>query len=213
MSNKLGQNPDSMSNDVLFSRISNKFHLNDSKETRVYIHNHTSRVAEKASGFLKFLELDSFQQYKILQLAIYHDIGKLGVSPDLLFKAVKLSKTDVEMIRKHSEYGGLYISCFPELLFLSPLIKHHHERWDGSGYPDGLKTYEIPFECRILSIIDAFDAMISERCYKRALTVVAALDEIKVNSGSQFDPQMAALFIRFVEINLNNFVKKYEITV
>ena len=131
-------------------------------------------------------------------LARVHDIGKLGIPDAVLFKPGPLSNEEWEIMRQHPEKGYRIALATPELAGVADLILKHHERWDGSGYPLGLKGEEIPLECRILAIMDAFDAVVNERCYRKAKTLAEAMEEIRRCAGTQFDPRLADLFLQMV---------------
>lgn len=137
-----------------------------------------------------------------LQLvAQLHDIGKIGIDNQILNKPGKLTAAEWEEIKKHPAIGHRIASSSPQLEHIADYILHHHERWDGTGYPMGLKEEEIPLVSRILTIADAFDAMTEDRIYRKAMSRQEALQEIKQNAGSQFDPRLAQVF---VEIMGNN---------
>jgi putative two-component system response regulator len=129
--------------------------------------------------------------------ATLHDVGKIGVSDTILLKPARLTPEEMEIMRTHSEIGKDLLSgsrC--KLLQTAEIIAMtHHERWDGSGYPLGLKSYEIPIEGRIAGICDVFDALVSNRPYKKAWPMDRAMEEISSQSGIHFDPELAELFL------------------
>ena len=128
-------------------------------------------------------------------LAQVHDLGKLGIPDSILFKEVPLTDEEWEIMRTHPEKGyRIAISSF-DLLDIADLILKHHERWGGEGYPLGLKGRDIPIECRILSIVDTFDAMTSNRPYRKALSKDTAIAELKRCAGTQFDPNLVKIFL------------------
>lgn len=128
-------------------------------------------------------------------LAVLHDIGKVGVRESVLQKPGPLTEAEWAEIRRHPEIGYRIAQNTPELAAVSEYILAHHERWDGKGYPRGLAGAEIPLLARILSVVDAFDAMVSERVYRPALPRQQALDEIRSNAGQQFDPEVVTAFL------------------
>jgi HD-GYP domain-containing protein (c-di-GMP phosphodiesterase class II) len=193
--------------EMIFKEITSHFNLLREEETWVTLQRHSLAVTELAHLFSKFLELDPFQNYKAVQLAKFHDIGELSISSKILFKPTELSKVEIKIHRLHSEYGESFISIIPELQFLSKFVRHHHEQWDGKGYPDGLKGKEIPLENRIISIVDSFETLTAGHCFINALAIVPALEEIKINSGSQFDPCIVLQFLKFIEINYKHIAK------
>lgn len=128
-------------------------------------------------------------------LSTLHDIGKIGISDTILKKPGKLNDEEWVEMKKHPSIGYRIAMSTPELSHIAEYILHHHERWDGSGYPEGLKGEEIPLLSRILAVVDAFDAMTEDRSYRKAMSKEAAIEEIKNNIGKQFDPYIAQLFI------------------
>lgn len=141
------------------------------------------------------------QMANLSLLAQVHDIGKVGIPDAILFKPGFLTEEEWEIMRQHSEKGYRIALASPDLAGVADLILKHHERWDGRGYPLGLKGEEIPIECRILAIADAFDAMTSDRPHRKARTVEEALQEIRRCTGTQFDPELVEAFLRIVEGN------------
>lgn len=130
-------------------------------------------------------------------LALLHDIGKVSINPNILQKQPgALTSAEWDEMKRHPEIGYRIAQATPELAIVSDLILSHHERWDGKGYPRGLKEEEIPLPCRILAIADAFDAMTNDRVYRKAMSREEALLEIERNAGAQFDPVITNLFIK-----------------
>ena len=128
-------------------------------------------------------------------LSMLHDIGKIGISDTILNKPAPLSEEEWLIMKKHPEIGYRIAMSIPELAPIADYILCHHERWDGAGYPQGLKAQEIPLPARIIAIADAFDAMTSDRPYKLSIPKEAALDELQRNAGKQFDPNLVQLFL------------------
>ncbi|MEW5785120.1 MAG: HD domain-containing phosphohydrolase [Bacillota bacterium] len=128
-------------------------------------------------------------------LAQVHDLGKVGIPDGILFKPGALTEEEWEVMRLHPEKGYRIASSSQDLSGVADLILKHHERWDGTGYPLGLKGEEIPAECRILAIVDAFDAMTSERPYSRVKSIAEALAELNRCAGTQFDPELVDIFL------------------
>lgn len=135
-------------------------------------------------------------------VALLHDIGKLAVSETILDKPGPLTEEEWQVMRRHSEIGHRIVSSSPDLLDVAAGVLHHHERWDGSGYPCGVKGEDIPVAARIVALADAFDAMTSDRPYRAALSTGEARDEIARQAGSQFDPQLAREFLAMLEEEL-----------
>jgi HD-GYP domain-containing protein (c-di-GMP phosphodiesterase class II) len=124
-----------------------------------------------------------------------HDVGKIGIEDTILRKPARLNDEEIAMIRTHPERGVQIIAPLDFLKGALPIVRHHHECFDGSGYPDGLKGDAIPLGARIVAIADTYDAITSSRAYRRARGQDAALSEIARCSGTQFDPDLASLFI------------------
>ncbi len=140
------------------------------------------------------------------ELALYallHDIGKVGVDDRILNKPGRLDEEEWEQMKKHSEIGYRIAASAMELSHVADYILSHHERWDGKGYPRGLAGEQIPLLSRLLAIVDAYDAMTEDRVYRRALSNEEALREIVRRAGTQFDPQLAARFVRMMRASEN----------
>lgn len=138
--------------------------------------------------------------------ALLHDIGKIGVPDHILRKPAALSEAEWATMRKHPEFGARIIADIPFLQDVAKIVRHHHERWDGKGYPDGLAGEDIPLGARIFAVADSFDAMTSDRPYRRGMTVAAACAEIARCRGTQFDPSVADAFLRIQQDRLANVV-------
>ena len=151
---------------------------------------HAERLASLVSGLAAKIGMDSSQQDAMKLFAKFHDIGKVGISDAILFKPGKLSPAEREEMSRHSEIGYRIALSSVDLLHIAEWILRHHEWWNGSGYPIGLAGTDIPLECRILSIADAYDAMTSDRPYRKALPAVEAVAELRNFSGIQFDPDL-----------------------
>ncbi|WP_429904912.1 bifunctional diguanylate cyclase/phosphohydrolase [Geobacillus stearothermophilus] len=165
----------------------------------VYTYRHSKRVFKYAVEFGSCLdELTDHERQTLILGALIHDIGKIEVPRDILNKQGKLEKHEWEIVKKHVTWGREIIAAEKWFDDLLPLIELHHERYDGKGYPYGLKGEEIPKLARILCIIDSFDAMTTERPYQRTKTFEEAVEEIKRCAGTQFDPAYAAKFVAFV---------------
>ena len=155
---------------------------------------HAERLEILVSGLAAELGFDASQQDAMKLFAKFHDIGKVGISDAILFKPGALDEVEREEMRRHSEIGYRIALSSVDLLHIAEWILRHHEWWDGSGYPIGLVGEEIPLECRILSIVDAYDAMTSDRPYRKAMPAVEAMAELRKFSGSQFDPELLEPF-------------------
>ena len=169
----------------------------DSKDH--YTEGHCKRVAYYTYHLAKQLGLSRAKTEKFVNVAKIHDIGKIYVNDDVLKSSDKLSRDEYEEIKRHSEYGYKLLKDIDILKEELKVILHHHEKWDGSGYPDGLQGEEIPVGARLLNITDSFDVMTTGRKYKPAMNKVETIQELKDCSGTQFDPDMAAEMIKLIE--------------
>ena len=156
---------------------------------------HSTRLAEWGVRVADNLGVDESHRRDVEAAALLHDIGKIGIPDAILQKAGKLTEPERELMQKHSEYGWAVLRLFPGFDRVSLLVLHHHERLDGKGYPAGLKEDEIPLGSRIVCVLDAFDAMISSRCYRAGLPLEEAVRRLKADSGTQFDPDIVRLFL------------------
>lgn len=159
-----------------------------------YTGNHTKRVMEYSLAIGKTLGLSDEDMTKLQLGAVLHDIGKIGVRDNVLLKESSLTDEEFEQIKMHPVYGEEIISCITQLKSAIPGVKHHHEKFNGRGYPDGLQGEEIDITARIIAVADSFDAMTSNRPYRAGLSLEVAFDELRKYSGSQFDPQIVEAF-------------------
>ncbi|NLP14099.1 MAG: DUF3369 domain-containing protein [Clostridium sp.] len=165
----------------------------------VYTRGHSDRVAYYAVKIGKSFNLKEEELQKLKAAGIFHDIGKIGIADDILFKTDKLSDAEYDEIKKHPIKGAHILSAVSMFKDIIPLVKHHHERIDGRGYPYGIKGDEIPFLARIVSVADAFDAMTSDRQYRSKLNIDEAKKQLLLNSGTQFDSNVVNNFIALLE--------------
>lgn len=159
---------------------------------------HGQRLGELCLMIGKRLDLSQAELDDLQLLSKLHDIGKIGIDDHILNKPGKLSEEEWRIMKKHPEIGHRIAMITPQLKHIAEYILYHHERWDGTGYPMGLKGDETPIVSRILSIADAFDAMTKDRVYRRALSIKDAIIEIRLNAGTQFDPDITKLFLRML---------------
>lgn len=164
-------------------------------ERNIETEEHLERTREQAVELGKRLDLPGYLLDDLSLLALLHDIGKLGVPDHILLKPGKLNAEEWEIMKQHSIKGYSIAAAMPELISIAQAILYHHERWDGMGYPYGLHGEQTPLLSRIIAVVDAFDVMTHDRCYHRAISAKAALQEIKRCSGTQFDPAIAQVFI------------------
>lgn len=165
----------------------------------VYTYKHSKRVFSYAVDMAEMLHLNEEDRQTLILGALIHDIGKLEIPRDVLNKKTRLTPDEWVMVKKHVLWGKEIVLATGKYKELIPLVELHHERYDGKGYPYGLHGEEIPRLVRMLSIIDSFDAMTTERPYQETKSFYEALGEIRLCSGSQFDPELAAQFIQYME--------------
>lgn len=163
-----------------------------------YTFGHSQRVAEYAAVLAGALGLDKSYLEIIREAALLHDVGKIGIPENILTKTGRLTTEEYAMVKKHVEMSITIIKHLPSMNHVIPAVIGHHERWDGKGYPRGLREENIPLLARCLAVTDAFDALTSNRPYKASLSVISALNEIENQAGTQFDPAIAHLFIKLV---------------
>jgi len=154
----------------------------------IYTSGHSDRVADMAYDIAKVMGLSGFELEELHIAAHLHDIGKLGVPDQILNKKGRLMPHEFEQIKLHPEIGYKILSESKGLKTIATIVRHHHERWDGKGYPGGLKYDKIPLGARIIAVSDSIDAMVSERPYRRALSWEECIEEVVLNKGIQFDP-------------------------
>jgi HD-GYP domain-containing protein (c-di-GMP phosphodiesterase class II) len=160
-----------------------------------YTGGHTQRVTNYALLLAERLVLSPADS-RVLQVGVpLHDIGKIGVDDAILRKAGALDLAEFESMRSHTVRGAAIVASIPGLAAVLPIVRSHHERWDGRGYPDGLVAEGIPLLARVVTIADSFDAMTSDRPYRKGLPLSRAFAEIAAGSGSQFDPRCATAFL------------------
>jgi HD-GYP domain-containing protein (c-di-GMP phosphodiesterase class II) len=160
---------------------------------------HSTRLAEWGVRVARDLGADESCLTDIEVAALLHDIGKVGIPDAILHKTQQLSDEEWALMKKHPEYGWAVVRLLPDFERASLFVLHHHERWDGGGYPAGLKGSETPLPARIVSVIDAFDAMTSNRPYRKGLPFEEAIRRLVTSKHTQFDPEVVDCFIRRAE--------------
>jgi diguanylate cyclase (GGDEF)-like protein/PAS domain S-box-containing protein len=160
---------------------------------------HAERLSAMAELMSRRLRLPDDKRKNLVLLAKVHDIGKVGIPDKILFKPRRLSEEEHQQMKEHAQIGYGLASRSKELFHVAELVLHHHEFWDGKGYTAGLKGEQIPLECRIFSIMDAYDAMTNTRPYRKGMSTKRAIKELRRCSGTQFEPRLVDEFIRFVE--------------
>ncbi|MBN2093509.1 PAS domain S-box protein [candidate division KSB1 bacterium] len=176
----------------IISTLVNFINAND-----IFTGKHSQRLVKHCSVMADLLGLSAGKKRDLQVASILHDVGKIQIPRSILRKFGILTAEERKILHKHAEFGANAVKRIPRFYRISKIIKYHHERYDGSGYPDGLKGNEIPIEARILAVVDAFDAMISDRPYRKSLGIGTAFYELRAGRGTQFDPQVVDVFIEF----------------
>lgn len=171
----------------------------DAKDT--YTKGHSDRVAYYSKMLAKQLNLTIEEQERIYIGGLFHDIGKIGIPDSILQKPEKLTNEEYSEIKNHPLIGAQIINAASIFEDIIPIVKSHHERYDGKGYPNGLKGDEIPLYARIVALADSFDAMTSDRQYRKGMTIDLAKTEIIRNIDTQFDGNVARAFVTVIESN------------
>ena len=164
-----------------------------------YTGGHTQRVLKVCMAISDYLQLSPENKRQLMLAAILHDIGKVGIKDQILNKNEVLTKEEFAIMREHPLLGTKILGHIKQLRTVIPGIQHHHEHYDGSGYPEGLKGEEIPLIARIIAVADTFDAMITDRPYQKGMSRDEAVAEITGNAGTQFDAQVLEAFTQALE--------------
>ena len=179
----------------------------------VYTRGHSDRVSEYSLLIGEKLNLPP-EQMKTLKIgALFHDIGKIGIPDAILLKTDKLTDDEYSEIKNHPAIGAHILSNASIFADIIPIVKHHHERYDGKGYPARLAGEDIPYLARIVAVADTFDAMTSRRSYRQALDFDYTMNEIERCKGTQFDPAIADVFLEILRTNqdkITEIQKKYQ---
>ncbi|MFC1703406.1 HD domain-containing phosphohydrolase [Candidatus Omnitrophota bacterium] len=190
---------------LIFGSIKSLVTLLDKKVPHTYTH--TPRISRIILGIAEKMHLSESQMRILHYAGLLHDAGKIDIPLEILTKRKKLSQEEFNIIKSHPLKGAEIIKPLEILKPLVPVILYHHEKYDGSGYPSGLKKGQIPLAARIMSVADAFEAMMAQRPYRKNLiTIKEAIEEIKKNSGTQFDPKVVNAFL---ELTKEKKFKKY----
>lgn len=195
-----GQAAVAIENAGLHQRLKDTFHhtaaaLAEAVNSRdPYTGGHVKRVQDYALQIATTLEMPGEQRDALRLAAILHDIGKIGIDDAILRKGGGLSEEEQRSMKRHPEIGARILAMADGMKDVVPGVRHHHEWFDGSGYPDGLVAEAIPLSARIIAIVDAFDALTTDRPYRTALPFAAALDELARGAGTHFDPALVKIF-------------------
>ncbi|WP_412178671.1 diguanylate cyclase [Sedimentibacter sp.] len=179
--------------DMIINAIKKKLYENNNESKE-----HCKRLVEMCRQMGEILDLEKSDIESLALLAELHDIGKVGIEKELFQKKGMLTMEEWQKIKSHSELGFKIVSASTKLSYIGKSIFAHHEHWDGSGYPQGLKGEEIPFTARLFSILEAYDVMTHERNYKPIYTKEMIIQELKDNSGTQFDPNLVEKFVNYI---------------
>jgi len=163
-----------------------------------YTRGHTERVATYANAITARLKLSEEQRRRIMFGALLHDIGKVGVVENVLHKEGKLDENEWKLLQEHPAVGARVVEKMEFLSGVAEIVRHHHESWDGRGYPDGLKGERIPLGARIVTVADSFDAMTTDRSYRKALSMDEATRRLEASAGTQFDPWIVKVFVGYI---------------
>ena len=174
-----------------------------------YTEEHSRRVTLLCIAFANYLNISKKEISDLQIAAAFHDIGKIGIPDSILLKTTRLTDDEYQIIKTHPVIAANIFSVSDIYKDIYPIMYYHHERYEGNGYPTGIKGKEIPFLARILTICDSFDAIVSKRTYKEGATIEFALTEIEKGNGTQFDPELAPKFITMVNNNREYIDKIY----
>nr|MCR5409575.1 HD-GYP domain-containing protein [Lachnospiraceae bacterium] len=164
-----------------------------------YTNGHSKRVADYTRLIAEQMGIEGEELDRVFYVALLHDCGKIGVPDNILGKPGRLDDDEFEIIKSHTVRGGEILSSFKSLKNVNEGAMYHHERYDGSGYPEGRKGEDIPLIARMICVADSFDAMNSNRVYRKKLTMDDIVEEIKKNKGKQFDPDIADTFLQLIK--------------
>jgi putative nucleotidyltransferase with HDIG domain len=178
-----------------------------------YTFGHSMRVTYYSLVLGKEVGLCKEELYDLEMAALFHDIGKIGVPDNVLLKPSRLNETEFQIMKKHPEKSAEILEGFKPFEMVAKYARHHHERYDGRGYPDALKGEDIPLFSRIILIGDTFDAMTSTRPYRKGLSYEVAFSELKEFSGSQFDPQLVQSFCKAMTEEMHKKEDTFTLTI
>ena len=164
-----------------------------------YTGEHVEKTVNYSTKIAKALKLDPEEIENVREASVLHDLGKIGISDKILFKKSRLTKKEYEEIKKHPQIAADIIRPIQFMHDIVPLVLYHHERWDGKGYPIGIKAEEIPIGARIIAIADVYQALTSNRHYRKAFSRKKAIEILKKGTGTQFDPAIVDIFLKILK--------------
>lgn len=179
----------------------------DAKDT--YTNGHSTRVAEYSMQIAKRLGMDEKDLEEIYMMGLLHDVGKIGIPDAIINKPARLTDDEYDVIKTHPVQGAQILRNITEFPQLVTGARWHHERYDGKGYPDGLKGEEIPIQARIIGVADAYDAMTSRRSYRNVLPQEVVRDEIEQGRGTQFDPKIADIMLEMMQEDVDYQMREF----
>jgi HD-GYP domain-containing protein (c-di-GMP phosphodiesterase class II) len=168
----------------------------DYRDTGTY--EHSRRLADLSAKLCRTVGITPEHTEQVVLASRVHDLGKIGISNDILLKQGPLSPEERHLMQEHPLIGANILSSYSAFRASVDIVRHHHERWDGGGYPDGLRAEHIPLGSRIITVVDAFDSMTADRPYRMGMSIVEAVERLKAGMGSQFDPRICAAFIQIL---------------
>ncbi len=179
----------------------------------VYTYGHSAQVAVYAAAILDKMGINGKEKTSIVNAALAHDIGKIGIMDSIMGKPTSLTDEERRIVERHPIISADILRQMKGLQDLVPLVRYHHERWDGQGYPAGLSREEIPFGARVITLADAVDAMCSSRPYRGAMKIDAVRAEVMCNSGTQFDPRVVEAFLKLADEKDQSYFKDSATTI
>src|SRR5436305_114375 len=159
-----------------------------------YLRGHSDEVSSYAASVADRMGMDDEAHDMLVLASLLHDVGKLAIGENILLKPAGLTPEERSIVEEHSAIGSRIVEHVPGLADVAPAVLHHHERWDGRGYPHGLSREEIPLEARIIAVADSFSAMTTDRAYRPRRAFARARAELEHCAGSQFDPEVVSVF-------------------
>jgi len=164
-----------------------------------YTSMHAEHVAELMGGLASQMSMSSDEINLAFIVGLIHDVGKIKIPNDILNKSSRLTDEEFKVMKQHADYGAEMLAMVEGAEVVVPIMRHHHERYDGKGYPKGLRGESIPLLSRMLAVCDSFDAMTTNRCYRKPLAFEECIKELKRCSGTQFDSKICESFINFLQ--------------